>query len=159
MDLKAISQQRWSLQDKLPCRNHDTSCCMIYLAIIMIRLILTISHDRDTSFPGIGSRNHCQNLFGDFVLDTLLNCWSKYCPKIKKNVITAPGLGGTLLLPLLLFLLPPQEVAHPDHGQVRFQSARALITSQNAKAHATFEKALKGSPFLKCVGSIWALSI
>ena len=48
MDLKAISQPRWSLQDKLPCRNHDTSCCMIYLAaIIMIRLILTISHDRD----------------------------------------------------------------------------------------------------------------
>ena len=46
MDLKAISQLRWSLQDKLPCRNHDTSCCMIYLVvIIMIRLILTISHD------------------------------------------------------------------------------------------------------------------
>ena len=44
MDLKAISQQRWSLQDKLPCRNHDTSCCMIYLATIMIRLNLTISY-------------------------------------------------------------------------------------------------------------------
>ena len=34
------------------------------------------------------------------------------------NALTAPGLGCTLLLPLLLLLLPPQEVAHP--GQVSF---------------------------------------
>ena len=36
-----------------------------------------------------------------------------HAPPPPQNALTAPGLGCTLLLPLLLLLLPPQEVAHP----------------------------------------------